>query len=716
MRRAFAAWDEGVAFVREHRVHFFEGFLARDAARLHTSDGEPEAALVLFADAIAAFHRAGNVPQLIITLASVPALFERLDRLHPRRCSSARCLASRRASTTSPSSADLGDRVSRKLGKTRAAELMSAGAALDLGDAAVYARQQIDVARRDPSPRTRQARPGGLSRREIEVLRLVADGRTAGEIATQLFISSRTAEHHIQNIYTKIGVSSRAAATRWAVQHEVVDDGDRPSRAEMGRSTDAAAAHPENDPRRPNRSAEADPQRSIRKGTVMILATTTVENVDRFLDVFGKGRREARPPRLQGFDGVPRPDRGEPRLGAVRLGRAGLGELRLRPRGPADPQGGRTPGKPQAACCSAPTGVRGDDDHRINRPARVGLITDQTGALSFMGIANANVAKMVIDDINARGGLLGRPVELFVEDSATDDSVAEAAAAKLVERAVDVVVGGIYSSTRQAIKGPVVDEAETLYIYPEQYEGQECHPLIFCTGPVPAQQVEPFFPWLMEQTGARSFYMPSADYIWPHTMNKKVREVVTAGGGEIVGEEYFPLDHTDYERVVDDIMSTGAEVVFNTIVPPGLTPFLEQLHRAGFTRRGGHIVCTYFDENFLNLVPADHVEGLYGCLDYYRDVDDPFSIELLNRYERALPRERDVHRRECVLGNLPGPQALGGCRQRSRVPEPGGHHRGTRPRPDRARPGRPCRDGAGPAPRADEHVHRASRRAARSRW
>src|SRR5207253_10506992 len=144
----------------------------------------------------------------------------------------------------------------------------------------------------------------------------------------------------------------------------------------------------------------------------------------------------------------------------------------------------------------------------INRPARVGLITDQTGPLSFMGIANVNVANMVIDDINARGGLLGRPVELFIEDSATDDSVAEAAAAKLVERAVDVVVGGIYSSTRQAIKRPVVDQAETLYIYPVQYEGQECHPLIFCTGPVPAQQVEPFLPWLMEQTGAKRFYLP----------------------------------------------------------------------------------------------------------------------------------------------------------------------------------------------------------------
>ena len=273
-----------------------------------------------------------------------------------------------------------------------------------------------------------------------------------------------------------------------------------------------------------------------------------------------------------------------------------------------------------------------------HRPARVGVITDQTGPLSFMGIANANVATMVIDDINAAGGLLGHPIELFIEDSATDDDVAQAVAAKLIEQEqVDVVLGGIYSSTRQAIKGPVVDQGNTLYIYPEQYEGQECHPLIFCTGPVPAQQVEPFLPWLMQHTGAKKFFLPSADYIWPHTLNKKAREVVTAEGGSVVGEEYFALDHTDYERVVDEIMASGADVVFNTIVPPGLTPFLEQLYDAGFTKRGGHIVCTYFDENFLNLVPAQHVEGLYGCLDYYRDVRDPFSTALLEKYDERFP-------------------------------------------------------------------------------
>jgi len=271
-------------------------------------------------------------------------------------------------------------------------------------------------------------------------------------------------------------------------------------------------------------------------------------------------------------------------------------------------------------------------------PIKVGVITDQTGPLSFMGIANANVARMVIDDINARGGLLGRRVDLYLEDSETTDSVGETKAAKLVrEDQVDVILGGIYSSMRQAIKGPAVVEGKMLYIYPEQYEGQECDPLIFCTGPVPAQQVEPLIPWLMQKTGAKKFYLPSADYIWPHTLNAKVTEVVTANGGTIVGEEYFPLDHTDYAGTIDRITASGAEVVFNTIVPPGLSPFLEGLYESGFTARGGSLICTYFDENFLNLVPATHVEGLYSCLDYYQAVGDPFSQKLLARYDELHP-------------------------------------------------------------------------------
>jgi branched-chain amino acid transport system substrate-binding protein len=96
-------------------------------------------------------------------------------------------------------------------------------------------------------------------------------------------------------------------------------------------------------------------------------------------------------------------------------------------------------------------------------PIKVGVVTDQTGPLSAMGIANANTARMVVDDINAQGGVLGRPIELVLEDSATEDSVAEAKAAKLVEQdKVDVILGGIYSSTRQAIKRAAVTKGKKL--------------------------------------------------------------------------------------------------------------------------------------------------------------------------------------------------------------------------------------------------------------
>ncbi|WP_246673920.1 ABC transporter substrate-binding protein [Mesorhizobium sp. B2-7-3] len=110
-----------------------------------------------------------------------------------------------------------------------------------------------------------------------------------------------------------------------------------------------------------------------------------------------------------------------------------------------------------------------------------------------------------------------------------------------------------------------------------------------------------------------------------------------ANGGEIVGEEYFPLDTVDFRRTVQQIMVSGADVVFNTIVPPGLTPFLDELHKAGFGKRGGRIVCTYFDENFLNLVPSEQIEGLYSCLDYYQELHDPYGRALLNRYTARFP-------------------------------------------------------------------------------
>ena len=258
-------------------------------------------------------------------------------------------------------------------------------------------------------------------------------------------------------------------------------------------------------------------------------------------------------------------------------------------------------------------------------------------------------------------------------------------ARKLVQQdQVDVILGGIYSSTRQAIKGLAVVEGRKLYIYPEQYEGEECHPLLFCTGPVPAQQVESMIPWLMQKTGAKKFYCPSADYIWPRTMNRKLREVAAAHDGSIVGEEYFSLEHTDYKATVDKIMSSRAEVVFNTTVPPGVGPFSEQLHNSGFAKRGGHLVCTYFEENFLNFFPAAQVEELYKLPRLLPERQRSVQQGPARSVRQALSGRCQVHGGQCGYRHVPRFEALGGRSERGRLAEARRCYQGTGPCKDRA--------------------------------
>lgn len=270
-------------------------------------------------------------------------------------------------------------------------------------------------------------------------------------------------------------------------------------------------------------------------------------------------------------------------------------------------------------------------------PIKVGIATDMTGALSHAGNPNANVARLVIDDINAKGGINGRPLEMYLADTASNETTAVANVRRLIQRdRVDVVFGGITSSMREAIKDPIVNRGRTLYIYPQLYEGRECTPYLFCTGPTPAQQTDTLVPWLIKNGGKR-FAFPSANYVWPQVLNKYVRKVVEVSGGEVIFEEYYPIDQVEYSSTVNRIMSDNVEVVYFTVIPPGVGPFLKQLSEAGFLKRGGRLSCVYYDENMLNVHAPHEMEGLASCLDYFQNVDDPFSRELLAAYNQKFP-------------------------------------------------------------------------------
>lgn len=283
-------------------------------------------------------------------------------------------------------------------------------------------------------------------------------------------------------------------------------------------------------------------------------------------------------------------------------------------------------------------------------PIKVGIATDLTGPIGYAGVPNANIAKLVAEEINASGGLIGRPIQLIIEDTATNEQLAVTRVRKLVQRdKVDVVFGGITSSMRNAIKDTIVNRGKTLYIYPQLYEGLECTKYLYCTGPTPAQQCDTFIPWLIKN-GGKKFYLPSADYVWPHLLNKYARKVIEKHGGEVIGEEYFPVDHNEYSAVVNKILSSGVNVVFNTTIPPGTPVFFKQLYEAGFQKKGGRLACVYYDENTLNITPANEIEGLASCLDYFKAVNDPFGNALYDKFAKQFGTKNPLAAGSAVTG------------------------------------------------------------------
>jgi branched-chain amino acid transport system substrate-binding protein len=271
-------------------------------------------------------------------------------------------------------------------------------------------------------------------------------------------------------------------------------------------------------------------------------------------------------------------------------------------------------------------------------PIKMGIATDITGPIAPSGNADWQVAQFTVEQINQAGGILGRPIELFLEDTASDPKTAVGNVRRLIQtHKVDVVLGAITSAMRQAIKDPIVNRGRTLYIYPQLYEGQECTKYLFCTGPTPAQQVDELIPYLIKEKGRKRFAMPSANYVWPQLLNKYARKVIEANGGEVVFEEYYPLDQPEYSATIGKIRDGRVDCVFNTVIAPGLQPFMKQLYESGFQREGGIVTCVYYDENLLNYHPPQEMDGLYSCLDYFQAVDDPFSRQLQEGYAKKFP-------------------------------------------------------------------------------
>src|SRR4051812_34023265 len=221
--------------------------------------------------------------------------------------------------------------------------------------------------------------------------------------------------------------------------------------------------------------------------------------------------------------------------------------------------------------------------HGRPRPLRVGVLHSLTGTMSASEVPVQQATLLAIDELNARGGVLGRRVEGVVADSASDNATALREAQRLLEQErISAPFGCWTSACRRSVR-PAVERAKVPYFYPLQYEGLEDSSYIVHCGATPNQQILPAVDWAMQHLGKRIFLVGS-DYIFPRIANQLIRDHLDIVHGEVAGEEYLPLgtaDVKDVRAVIGKIAAAKPQVILNTINGGTNVAFFHELRAAG---------------------------------------------------------------------------------------------------------------------------------------
>jgi urea transport system substrate-binding protein len=266
-------------------------------------------------------------------------------------------------------------------------------------------------------------------------------------------------------------------------------------------------------------------------------------------------------------------------------------------------------------------------------PIKIGALTDLTGAYGIVGKANAAIANFTVNEINAAGGVLGRRLELVVVDGASSPVTNANVATQLVSsNKVDVVIGGISSAERLAVKDIIASRGRTLYLWPPSYEGGECDANVWSVGAVPNEQVNPMVDYLLAQR-AKTFYLCGNDYSYPRNVLKAARARIEAGGGKVLGEDYIPISAIDAPELVSKTLSLKPDALFEVVILPATVPFIKGVIDGGYK---GLIASTLFDQTITPLL-GKYAQGLISAQDFFPSISDPFSLEEVAKFQKKYP-------------------------------------------------------------------------------
>ncbi|WP_226582490.1 substrate-binding protein [Acuticoccus sediminis] len=252
-------------------------------------------------------------------------------------------------------------------------------------------------------------------------------------------------------------------------------------------------------------------------------------------------------------------------------------------------------------------------------PIKIGVPVGLSGANSVVAPSVVQAAELAVEEINAAGGVLGRPLELVVADDGSGAVGAQKAFDALVFRdEVDVLISMEMSAARNAGL-PIVQRGRIPYIYTSFYEGRSCNPFLYVNAWVPEQQVPPVVDYLKKE-GATKYFLVGSDYAFGRGMLEFAGKYIGETGGEVVGEEYLPMDGTDWTAIISQLKKSGADALITSTAggAPNVT-LTKQLRGAGVTIPYANLAV---DEGTAKSMGGD-AEGILISASYITGIDSP---------------------------------------------------------------------------------------------
>ncbi|MBY3229177.1 substrate-binding protein [Rhizobium laguerreae] len=269
-------------------------------------------------------------------------------------------------------------------------------------------------------------------------------------------------------------------------------------------------------------------------------------------------------------------------------------------------------------------------------PIKIGVPVGLSGANSVVAPSVVQAAELAVEEINAKGGVLGRPLELEIADDASGAAGAQKAFDSLIfQKEVNVVIAMETSAARNAGL-PIVSKGDVPYIYTSFYEGKSCNANLFVDAWVPEQQVPPVVDNFISKQGAKKFFLIGSDYAFGRGMLTFAKDYIEKAGTQIVGEEYLPMDGSDWTAIISKVRSSGADAIITSTAggAPNVT-LTKQLRSSGVTLPYGNLAV---DEGTAKSMGAD-AKDIFLSASYVTGIDSPENKAFLSAMDKKFGKE-----------------------------------------------------------------------------